>query len=69
MVDGFRQGYFFHVGGEKIKIKNSWPADVGGRKKNKRDKLTGSPIIFTENDNFFWGGGNSVRNPACRRRK
>ena len=33
--DRSRQGYFFHVGGKKIKNKNSWPADVGGKKKIK----------------------------------
>ncbi len=31
--DGSRLGCFFHVGGKKIKNKNSWPADVGGKKK------------------------------------
>ncbi len=31
--DGSRQGHFFHVGGKKIKNKNSWPADVGEKKK------------------------------------
>ncbi len=28
--DGSRQGFFFHVGGEKNKNKISWPAVVGG---------------------------------------
>ena len=31
--DGSQQGYFFHVGGKEIKNKNSWLADVGGKKK------------------------------------
>ncbi len=44
-------GVFLPCRREKIKNKNSWPADVG-RKKNKRDKLTDSPITFTENDHF-----------------
>ncbi len=45
--DGFRQGYFFHVGGKKIKIKIPGQLMSKERKK-KRDKL----IIFTKNCHF-----------------
>ncbi len=64
--DGSRQGFFFHVGGEKNKNKISWPAVVGGKKnkKGKIDRFSLKIAILR---------GKRVRssevNPACRTKK
>ena len=61
--DGSLQGFLLHVGGKKIKNKNCWPADVGGKKNKKGniDKFSVKMAIFRGKKDK-----SGKLNPACQ---